>query len=155
MSRDSKSVRSVKSEIIAAMEYEERKNKADLIFTNKVSSCFKCSKANPTEIILDQTKLRQYEDDRIQAVHDLKYNCSLLQNKGKEYILNCRLGNKSSPEKCSTCKHAKNALTVRYINLNVSKTNVIEKRTVYKCTKHNEKGHYYRSTYKCDQYKEK
>ena len=152
MSRD---IKPTKTELMAAYEYDERRMQAEKIFANRVSSCFKCSKANPTEIILNQNDIRQYIDDRILFVHDNKFNCDLLKYKNKSYLYNCKNGNKLAPEKCSTCVNAIDPLTVEYVNTYITKSRITERRVVYRCLKHNEEGHYYRSTFSCSDYKEK
>ena len=144
-----------KSEVLAALENDDRRAKAEKAFASKVTSCFKCSKASPTEEILDQNDIRQYMDDRVEFVHDQKFNCDILNHKKKRFVLNCTSGDKKSPQKCSTCAPARNELTVEYINLNITKERVSEMRIVYRCAKHNEKGHYYRASFSCDEYKEK
>lgn len=153
----SKSNKPTKSEFMAAYEYDAKRRKTEKEFASRSTNCFKCSKANPTEIILDQNKTRQYLDDKILFVHDQKFNCDFLKSKNKSQLHNCKNGNKLAPEKCSTCIHARHQLTVEYKNLEPLKLQspMKEMRILYKCSKHNEKGHYYRSTFSCEDYKEK
>ena len=144
-----------KSEVLAAYENEQRRLISEKIIAKRYTSCFKCSKANPTEVIYDQTEMRQYMNDKILYVHDQVFNCEILKNKKKNFLQNCLNGDKQAPHKCSTCAHANHPLTVKYINLTITRQNISEMRTVYKCMKKYEKGHYYRSVFSCDDYKEK
>lgn len=145
-----------KSEVLASYEYDDRRIKNEKAFANKVTSCYRCLKANPSEVVYDQSEERYYADDRVKFVHDQKFNCEILTYKKKDYVINCANGYKKDPQKCSNCVHAENEITVNFMNPKANKKEkVSEMRILYRCSKHNEKGHYYRANFSCDDYKEK
>lgn len=144
-----------KSEALLAYEREMTRLISEKLFARNVTSCYKCSKADPTEIVLDQNEIRQYLNDKVDFVHDEKFNCDVLTRRRVPVLLNCGHGDKRDPGKCSTCAYSCNPLTVEYVDYKISKQKIVEMRTIYKCKKHNEQGHYYRASFSCSDYKEK
>lgn len=144
-----------KSEVLAAYDMDERRRGYEKQFAEKTTSCFKCSRADPETVILDQSVKRQYVDEKIKVVYTLKFKCNILELKNRDFVLTCTSGDKKRVAKCSICKHAKEAMTAEYIKDTDDRAPMSEKHTLYRCSKNKEKGHYYRATYCCEEYKER
>lgn len=141
-----------KSDTMVAYEYDMRLKKIETEAAKKMTSCFKCSKPDRIDTVLDQSIDRHYTNTSIEYVHDFTYNCSILDLKDRPHVLNCHSGDKEYTKKCSTCKYAGKQIITEYVGDVDQKKPVVEKHTLYKCKKHPKKGHYYKATYSCDKY---
>ena len=142
------------SETMIAMEYDRRKRDMIERIRKNTTSCYKCSRANPETVIKDQSIFRQYEDDSIKIVYDLKFNCNILKDfhNNANSAQYCADGNKSRIQRCSNCIYGKEGITSEYYSYKINCVKIKEKHILYKCTLDENDGNYYRSYFSCDKY---
>ena len=95
-------------EVFTEMKREERMSN----YMSTHTTCYKCSQAKRTEIILTGDKILYEQKDKIKIIHDLAVSCDKEHTSDSHVIYGCTIGDKDHPDKCSTCRYAKKPIEV-------------------------------------------